>query len=405
MAVINEFATRRLLAQSSEASIRALQQAEAAVRNADAIEAMGLMSNLVARWDRINAESLALQAQASNRSGVITAFSKFIRLSLQIFILGAGAWLAIQGEITAGAMIAGSILMGRALAPVEQAIGSWKMAIAARNAYRRVKKQLEETPPRAESMPLPPPKGNVAVEGVTYFHPGATEPFLRGVGFKLEAGEALGLIGPSGAGKTTLARLLLGNIAPRVGHARLDGMDVAQWDPEDLGQHCGYLPQDVELFSGTTRDNIARMGEGDPEAVVAAAQLAGVHELVLRFPKGYETEVGGSGAALSGGERQRIALARALYGDPRFIVLDEPNASLDAIGEAALQSALAELRSRGVTLVIIGHRPSVLQYVDKVLVMQSGMVQLFGPRDEGLAKVSGANQQGAQSMTVIQSGG
>ena len=190
-----------------------------------------------------------------------------------------------------------------------------------------------------------------------------------------------------------------------MGHARLDGMDVAQWDPEDLGQHCGYLPQDVELFSGTIRDNIARMGEGDPEAVVAAAQLAGVHELVLRFPKGYETEVGGSGAALSGGERQRIALARALYGDPRFIVLDEPNASLDAIGEAALQSALAELRSRGVTLVIIGHRPSVLQYVDKVLVMQSGMVQLFGARDEVLAKVSGANQQGAQSMTVIQSGG
>jgi PrtD family type I secretion system ABC transporter len=388
LAIINETITRPLIAASSSANIKAMQQAEAAVRNADAIEAMGLMPNLIARWNSINSEGVSKQASASYRSGFITSTSKFIRLILQIAMLGIGAWLVINGELTPGGMIAGSILMGRALAPVEQAIGAWKSATAARGAYQRLRLQLYSMPPRAESMELPEPEGQIKVEGVTYIHPGQTEPILRGISFGLEPGEAMGLIGPSAAGKTTLVRLLLGNIVPRMGHARLDGMDVAQWDPEDLGQYCGYVPQDIELFSGTVKENIARMGEGDPKQIVAAAQLAGCHDMILRFSNGYDTPIGESGSALSGGERQRIALARALYGNPKFVVLDEPNANLDAVGEEALLSAVKNLKEKGVTLVVIGHRPNVIQHVDKILVLRQGQVQDFGAREEVLARLT-----------------
>ena len=254
-------------------------------------------------------------------------------------------------------------------------------------------------PPRTESMKLPEPQGKLSVEGISYVHPGQAEPILRGINFSLQPGEAMGLIGPSAAGKTTLVRLLLGNITPRLGHVRLDGMDVAQWDPDDLGQYCGYVPQDIELFSGTVRDNIARMGEGDPEQIVAAAQLAGCHDMILRFPKGYDTPVGESGSALSGGERQRIALARALYGNPKFVVLDEPNANLDAAGEEALINAVRTLKDRKVTLVIIGHRPNVIQHVDKVLVLRQGQVQDFGERNEVLARLS--ERAGGKNVTEI----
>ena len=389
LALANEFATRNPLARSGRASIKSLHDAEAAVRNADVIEAMGMLPNLIRRWHRKNAEMLSLQTLASHRSGGITAFSKFIRLSLQIGILGTGAWLVLLGETTAGAMIAASILMSRALAPVEQAIGSWKSAIAARGAYQRVKRLLGETPIRGKAMPLPAPRGLLSVEGVAFVYPGASEPVLRGISFGLEPGEALGLIGPSAVGKTTLARLLVGNLAPRVGHVRLDEADVAEWEPEDLGPHIGYLPQDVELFSGTVRDNIARMGEGDADAVIAAAQLAGVHEIALGLPQGYETEIGVDGAVLSGGQRQRIAFARAVYGEPKFIVLDEPNASLDHAGEEALLGAIGKLKERGVTLVVIAHRPSILRFVDKILVLRNGTVDVFGPRDEVIPNVTG----------------
>ncbi len=389
LALANELATGRLLQVSGGASIRALRQAEAAVRNADVVEAMGMTPNLVRRWRRQNAEALALLARASNRSGWITASSKFARLCLQIGMLGTGAWLVIGGAVTPGVMIAGAILMSRALAPVEQAIGSWRSAVAARNAYNRVRRQLAEAPPRGKAMELPTPRGRLSVEGVAYVHPGASAPVLRGIRFAIEPGEALGLIGPSAAGKTTLARLLIGNLEPRVGHVRLDGADVAQWQPEDLGQHIGYLPQDVELFSGSVHENIARMGEGEAEAVVAAARLAGAHDMILRLPAGYETEIGDSGMVLSGGERQRIALARAVYGAPRFIVLDEPGASLDHVGEEALLDAIDTLKERGVTLVVIAHRPSILRHVDKVLVLRDGAMQTFGPRDEVIAKLTG----------------
>jgi len=399
LAVANELTTRDLLRRSGGASMVALRQAESAVRNAHVIKAMGMTPNLVGRWHAKNAEMLDLQSRASARAGAITAMSKFIRQGLQVGMLGAGAWLVLGGEITAGMMIAGSILMSRALAPVEQAIGSWNSAIATRSAYERVRNQLATTPVGGSEMALPRPEGRLTVEGVTYFHPGAQEATLRNVSFRLEPGEVLGLIGPTAAGKSTLAAMLLGIAKPRVGHVRLDGADVADWATEDLGRHIGYLPQDIELFAGTVRDNIARMGEADPESVISAAQLAGVHEMILQLPNAYETEIGEAGAALSGGQRQRIALARAVFGHPRFVVLDEPNASLDAAGEEALINAIATLQVSGTTLVVIAHRPSILRHVDKVLSLRAGTVEAFGPPSEVLPMVTraqlGTGAQGA----------
>jgi PrtD family type I secretion system ABC transporter len=388
MALINEFSTRNLLMQSGGASIKSLRVAESAVRNADVIEAMGMMPNIVRRWRQENSAMLELQAKASQRSAAITATSRFFRLFLQVAMLGVGAWLAINDEVSPGAMIAGSILLGRALAPVEQAIGSWKSAVAARGAYTRIKRQLDTLAPRAESMALPAPAGQLSVEGMSYLYPGATEAVLRSLDFRLEPGESVGLIGPTAVGKTTLARLAVGNLRPSSGHIRLDTADVAQWDPVDLGQYIGYLPQDVELFAGTVRQNIARMGDGDPEEVVAAAQLAGVHEIILGLPAGYETEIGEGGAVLSGGQRQRIGLARAVFGNPKFIVLDEPNANLDHEGEVALLETVSRLKAQGVTMVIIAHRPSVLRNVDKILVLRNGSIQMFGARDEVMAKLA-----------------
>jgi len=400
LAVANERATATLLQKSSAASMTAMRQAETAARNADVIEAMGMMPNLLRRWGGQHNAGLDLQARASYRSGSITASSKVIRLMLQVGIMGVGAWLVTQQELFPGGMIAASILMGRALAPVEQAIGSWRSAIAARNAYRRIKKQLEQAPLPDAAMRLPPPEGRLSIENVAYAYPGAEHPVLRNVTFQLEPGEVLGLIGPSAAGKSTLAQLLVGNVRPAVEHVRLDGADMAKWQPEDKGRYIGYLPQDVELFSGRVRDNIARMTDDDSPAVVEAARLAGVHEMILRMPGGYETEIGLGGAALSGGERQRVALARAVYGTPRFVVLDEPNASLDAEGERALLVAMDALKKLGVTMVVIAHRPSILRHVDKILVLRNGGVSLFGPRDEVIPKVSGSEPTERMAGTV-----
>ncbi|HEY3518418.1 MAG TPA: type I secretion system permease/ATPase [Gammaproteobacteria bacterium] len=399
LAVVNERVTRALLAASARASGDAIEQAEAAARNADAIEAMGLMPNLVARWARVHAEAVDQQMRASLRSGLISSASKLVRLLLQIGTLGVGALLVIDGELTAGGMIAASILISRALAPVEQSIGAWRAATGARGAYRRLTETLAKLPPRAESMELPAPAGKLSVEGVSYFHPGKAEPTLRNISFALEPGEALGLIGPSASGKTTLARLLLGNLEPRAGHVRLDGMDVAKWNPDDRGRHCGYVPQDIELFSGTVKANIARLAEGDPERIVAAANLVGCHEMILRFTNGYDTPIGEGGSALSGGERQRIALARAVYGDPKLVVLDEANANLDGIGSEALVKALEILKQRKVTVIVVGHRPYVMQHVDKVLVLRNGQMQDFGPKDEVFARL--AEHAGGKKVTEI----
>ena len=314
LAIVNELGTRALLQDAGTAQIDAMQQAESAVRNADAIEAMGMMDNLARQWHRRSAEALRLQRKAGERNSTVTSVSKFVRLTLQVAMLGIGAWLVIQNELTAGGMIAGTILLGRALAPVDQAINSWKAFIAARSAHRRLKESLAHTPTRIESIALPRPSGEVRCESVTYAHEGGGDPVLKNVSFDLPAGKTLGLIGPTASGKTTLARLLVGNLRPQLGHVRLDGMDISQWESSGRGQHIGYLPQDIELFGGSIRENIARMGEARDEHVIEAARLAGVHELVLRLPRGYETEIGDAGTSLSGGQRQRIALARALYG-------------------------------------------------------------------------------------------
>lgn len=403
LGIINERVTRNLLGESGGQQMIAMKQAETASRNADVIEAMGMMPQLIKRWNARNAESLALQAQASDRGGIISAASKFIRIMLQIGVTGAGAWLVIRAEMSPGAMIAGSIIMGRALAPVEQAIGSWKGFLSARAAYSRLKAQIEASPPTGtDLMPLPRPKGAVSVEGLSYTHPNSKEPILRNINFGLNPGEVLGIIGPTAAGKTTLVRLLVGNLKPRFGHARLDEMDVAEWSADDRGQYIGYLPQDIELFSGTIRENIARMGDGDPAEVIAAARKAGIHDMVLRLEKGYETEIGEGGAALSGGQRQRIALARALYGNPSLLVLDEPNANLDSIGESALMQAMDTLRAEGMTIIVIAHRPNILRHVDKILVLKDGIMQEFGPRDEVMMKLQGIQKALPGPNQVIQ---
>lgn len=388
-AVLNDLATRAAIARAGRSARAALDQADAAVRNADVVEAMGILPNLIDRWRRQNDDALDLQCRAAARGTMFTSLSRFTRLCVQVTVLGVGASLVLANEISPGAMMAAAIIMSRALAPVEMAIGSWRLMVGAHEAYHRLREMLSGTPQRRDAMKLPAPNGDVNAEAVTFFHPGATEPVLRGIGFRLAPGESLGLIGPTMAGKTTLARLLVGNLRPRTGHVRLDGMDVAEWEPEDLGPHIGYLPQDVELFGGTVRDNIARMGEADADDVISAAQLAGVHDMILHLPAGYDTEIGDGGCVLSGGLRQRIALARALFGDPRLVVLDEPNANLDRAGEEALIEALLALRKRNVTTIVIAHRPGILQHADKVLELHNGAIRAFGARDEVMSRLSG----------------
>lgn len=389
LALANEMITRDPLAQASGQSQRTTHQAETAVRNADMISAMGVLPNLVSRWNRDNSRMIALQALASRRGGAITATAKFMRFAIQMGVLGTGAFLAVQQEISPGAMIASSIIMGRALAPVEQAIGAWKSMVAARGSYARLKELIGITAETEEGMELPPPQGRLTVENVVLGVPGRTESILNGVSFSLDPGEALGLIGPSAAGKTTLARLLVGSWAPTSGHVRLDGVEMTSWRDVDRLSYVGYLPQDVELLGGTVKENIGRMGEVEDAHVISAARLADVHEMILSLPDGYETQIGEAGGILSGGQRQRIALARALFGAPTLLVLDEPNASLDRVGEQALLDTIDEMRRLGVTIVVIAHRPSMLEHVDKILVLRDGKTEVYGPRDEVMAKLTG----------------
>lgn len=386
LALANEYATRDLLGRATNSSNLALRDAESATRNSQVIEAMGMLPSLVKRWDIKNDETLKLQAMASSRAGLITATSKFVRQCLQVGMLGFGAWLAINAEITAGVMIAGSILMGRALAPVEQAIGSWSSAISARSAYDRLRTMLMENSYNETNVVLPKPQGRVIVEGVTFRHEGMAEPALGGVSFRLNPGEILGIIGPTAGGKSTLAALLVGIYKPTEGHCRLDGADVADWPAADIGQYIGYLPQDIELFPGSVKDNISRMETAESEQLVSAAQLAGTHNMILGLPDAYETEVGEAGNALSGGQRQRIALTRALFKNPRFVVLDEPNSSLDSSGEMELIKTLKALRKTGTTVVVISHKPKIIENVDKVLVLKGGKLEAFGTPKEVLPK-------------------
>lgn len=393
LAVWNEKATHAPLAEANRKAIKAQQYVDTSLRNAEAIQAMGMMNNVVQHWQKQNEPVLQLQAVASNRAGVIVAISKFVRLSLQLLMLGVGAWLVIDNKLTAGAMMAGSILLARALAPVEQSIGIWKQWLSADESYKRLDKHFAEQARPAQTITLPRPKGNINLENVFYRTPTHEKPILNGVNLQIKAGETIAILGPSGAGKSTLARLIVGAMKPSAGTVRLDGADVYTWDRSAFGKYIGYVPQDVELFSGKVKDNIARMGEVNDSAVITAAQLTGLHDIILHLGQGYDTEITSTGFTLSGGQRQRVALARALYQDPCLIVLDEPDSSLDHEGEQALMRALLAMKSKGATQIIIAHRPFLVQAADKILVLNEGRVQFWGPRDQILAELQKITQQ------------
>ena len=386
LAWVNQHVSQAPLKAASELSVQATQQASAHLRNAEAIEAMGMLDTLRGRWLAQHTAFLAQQNLASEKTATVSAWSKGVRLALQSLVLGLGALLAVQGEITAGMMIAGSILMGRVLSPIDQLIGVWKQWSSARLAYQRLEALLHSYPARAQRMALPAPRGELAVEQLSASAPGTRRATLANLSFTLPAGQVLGVIGPSGCGKSTLARLLIGVWQPLAGKVRLDGAELSQWDKHQLGPHLGYLPQDIQLFAGTIAQNIARFAEVDADKVLAAAQLAGVHQLILQLPEGYETRLGEGGAGLSGGQKQRIGLARALYGLPAVIVLDEPNSNLDEAGEQALLQAIAQLKQHKRTLILITHKPNVLTLTDQLLILREGQLQAFGPT----AKVLGA---------------
>ena len=384
LAYLTHVLTWKPLAQANQASVVAGQFANNHLRNAEVIESMGMLAGLRSLWFGQHRRALAFQTLASDRSARISSLSRFMRLSLQSLSLGAGALLVIDGAITAGMMIACSILMGRALAPVDAAIGSWRQFLGTRVAYGRLDELLQAAPPRGKHVSLPRPAGRLDVENVIVAAPGRHEPILKGLSFSVNPGEVVGVIGPSASGKSTLARLLVGVWQANRGHVRLDGADFFHWNKDELGPYLGYLPQDIELFEGTIADNIARFGARADADVILAAQRAGVHDMILRLPQGYDTQLGVDGAALSGGQRQRVALARALYGEPAVVVLDEPNSNLDDQGEIALIQAVTEMKRRGTTVIVVTHRMSILTCVDRLLMLRDGALALYGPREDVL---------------------
>ena len=396
LAWVNQHVSQAPLKAASELSVQATQQASAHLRNAEAIEAMGMLDTLRGRWLAQHTAFLAQQNLASEKTATVSAWSKGVRLALQSLVLGLGALLAVQGQITAGMMIAGSILMGRVLSPIDQLIGVWKQWSSARLAYQRLEALLHSYPARAQRMALPAPRGELAVEQLSASAPGTRRATLANLSFTLPAGQVLGVIGPSGCGKSTLARLLIGVWQPLAGKVRLDGAELSQWDKHQLGPHLGYLPQDIQLFAGTIAQNIARFAEVDADKVLAAAQLAGVHQLILQLPDGYETRLGEGGAGLSGGQKQRIGLARALYGLPAVIVLDEPNSNLDEAGEQALLQAIAQLKQHKRTLILITHKPNVLTLTDQLLILREGQLQAFGPTAKVLSAPAAAKPAAAK---------
>ncbi|MGZ9046623.1 MAG: type I secretion system permease/ATPase [Telluria sp.] len=402
LAYINERVSRKPLAEANTMSINAGNLATNNLRNAEVIESMGMLPNLLSRWFKLHGKFLHLQAEASEKAGIVGAITKFVQVSLQSLVLGFGALLAIEGKITPGMMIAASILVGRALAPVQQVIGVWKSFSSTRSAYERLSKLLENNPAREAGMPLPKPQGALSVEGVTAAPPGMKVAVIKGLSFAIAPGDVLGVIGPSGSGKSTLARLLVGVWPALMGKVRLDGADIYHWNKGELGPNIGYLPQDIELFGGTVSENIARFGEIDPEKVVLAAKRAGVHDLILHFPEGYDTKLGDGGAGLSGGQKQRLGLARAMYGDPSVIVLDEPNSNLDDVGEMALVQAVNDLKQRGKTIVLITHRTSIIGATNKLLLMRDGAAQAFGATQQVLAALQEANQKQIQAQQQAQ---
>ncbi|APS35971.1 MULTISPECIES: type I secretion system permease/ATPase [Serratia] len=406
LAVVNEIVSKKPLGEASKLSIMSGNLASTNLRNAEVIEALGMLPNLKRRWFGLHQRFLNSQRVASERATTVTSITKFVRLSLQSLVLGLGGWLAIDGHITPGMMIAGSILMGRTLAPIEQVINIWKSWSSAKLSYQRLVKLLEMHPQRGTGMSLPRPEGIVSVEGVTATPPGSKgDSVLHNVSFAIQPGDVLGIIGPSASGKSTLARLLVGIWPVSEGIVRLDNADIYQWNKDELGPYIGYLPQDIELFAGTIAENISRFNDVDSEKVIEAAKLAGVHELILRFPNGYDSLIGNGGAGLSGGQKQRIGLARALYGDPSLIVLDEPNSNLDDAGERALNQAILFLKQRNKTVILITHRTNLLSMTSKLLLLTNGVVNAFGPTQQVLqaltnAQKTQASQQAARAVNA-----
>jgi ATP-binding cassette subfamily C protein len=389
-ALLNQKLTAAPFAHAGAFATRANVQADAMARNSQVINAMGMIPESVLIWGRETAESLTSQVKAQDRNIVIAGMSKFVRQGTQVLMLGWGASLALEGQLTGGMMIAASIVGGRALAPIEGVIDGWRSFVQARSAFLHVKSLLLNSPLNFDRLQLPRPAGSLSVERILYVPPTTKKVVLNGVSFQLEPGDSMAIVGSSGTGKSTLARMLVGSITPTAGSVRLDMMDLRNWDPRQLGQCLGYLPQDVQLFPGTIKANIARMRNDVEDALVYdAAELADVHELISQFPQGYETVIGMDGSPLSGGQRQRIALARAFFGDPRLIVLDEPNSNLDTPGEVALARALERAKKRRATVVAVTQRPALLQSVDKIMILREGAVQALGPRDEILPLVIG----------------
>nr|WP_306283210.1 type I secretion system permease/ATPase [Mesorhizobium sp. LMG17149] len=399
MAVLNEYLVRAPLKQANDLATANYNFTDMSLRNSEVIRAMGMIEGLIRRWGRDRSLALQRQTQASDRAALMSGMIKFLRLTMQSLILGLGAYLVIERQTTAGSMFAASILLGRGLQPVEQIVGLWRSLILARAALARVHKLVDGGTQNARSFNLPKPTGKISVEQISFAIASQQKVLLRDVSFRLDAGEALGIVGPSGAGKSTLARHLAGVMQPSRGTVRLDGADLSHWGHDALGDHIGYLPQDIELFSDTVAANIGRFKTNVDQEVIEAARLAGVHEMIIRLPQGYETQIGEGGAVLSGGYRQRIALARAVFGTPNLIILDEPSSNLDADGDRALSECAIELKRRGSTVIIVSHRPSTLANVDKILLLRDGAVEAFGMRNEIVALL---NQRAAPMAVVTQ---
>jgi len=402
LAYLTERTTQPPLTEANRSSIAAQTYAASTLRNTQVIESMGMLGDIHKRWMEKQRRFLYMQAVASDHGGSKAAASKVIQNIMSSGLLGFSCWLALKGDLLGGAgmMIIPGMLGGKVLAPLVQLISMWKNVVNARDAYQRLDKLLQAVPEREAGMPLPPPRGELRVEGVVAAAPGSQAAILRGVTFALPAGKALVVVGPSAAGKTTLARLLVGIWPAATGKVRLDGVDIFPWNKAELGPHIGYLPQGIELFDGTLAENIARFGEVDMTKVEAAARSVGLHETILALPAGYDSRIGDDGCFLSGGQRQRVGLARAIYGAPKFIVLDEPNSSLDEAGEQALVQTLQALKAAGATLIVITHRTSVLSVADAMLILRDGQVAAFGPRDEVLAALAKNAQQVQQAAVA-----
>ncbi len=396
---LNERSTKPPLMAANRSAMAAQQYADGSLRNAQVIESMGMLRDIHARWMQKQRQFLNLQAKASESAGGYQAVSKLLQNILSSLLLGLACWLLLHNSLNGGdaMLIIASVLGGRVLAPLVQVVTQWQGVVNVRASWERLEQLLEAVPARPENMPLPAPRGLLQVEQLMAGAPGTgNNSILKGVAFALAPGEVLAVVGPSASGKTTLARLLVGLWPAAMGKVRLDGVDVFAWDKAELGPHVGYLPQGIELFDGSLAENIARFGEVDMAKVEAAARAVGLHEFIMALPQGYDSPVGREGAMLSGGQRQRVGLARAIYGDPVFVVLDEPNSSLDEEGDAALARAIAGLKARGTTFVVMTHRTSVLAVADKMLILRDGQVQAFGPRDDVLAALQKAAQQQAQ---------